>query len=219
MKKIFLLFVVSLSLVFCSDKIVGEGDVTMKSVAVPEGANTISVKSAMQLVLSDEVAEGELELWANENIHGYIDVLISDSKVEIDLESSNYKNLYIKVIASAEQFSSIKASGASSVVVKGTPVSHESYIISLSGVSSLDVETSLDVKDCNITMSGASEIYSNSFVSDDLTISISGASELTMGVNNSVSGTLSGASKLNYWGDASLAVETTGASKVSKITQ
>lgn len=201
----------------CSEKIKAEGEVTTEKVNVSASAAVITIESTMELILSDQIAEREIEITTNQNIHNYIEIVKEDNQINIQLDDNNYKNLNIEILASSKQFNNIKASGASTATVKGAELSFESYTLSLSGASSVNVEATLNTKDCNIIASGASTVESTLFTSENLIADLSGASTITMGVNKTISGELSGASIINYWGEATIDVNTSGASKINKV--
>lgn len=218
MQKLFLALMATLLITSCSEKIKAEGEVTTEKVNVSASAAAIRIESAMELILSDQIAEGEIEITTSENIHNYINVVVSNNKISIQLDNNNYKNINIKILASSKQFNSIKASGASTATVKGAELSFESYNISLSGKSSVNVETTLTTKDCNISASGSSSVESTLFTTDNLVVDLSGSSSVKMGVNSSIEGKLSGKSVVNYWGEAATVdVDGSGGSKIHKI--
>lgn len=217
MKNLFLALVATISLLSCSDKIEADGPMITAEIGVPISVTAISIKSTMKLTLSDEIAEGEIKITTNENILNYIDVVTSDEQIDIQLESNRYDGLDIQIVASAKQFSSIIASGASLVTVNGEAISFDSYSISLSGASEVNIEATLDTKSCSISTSGVSNVEGDNFSADALAVDLSGSSAVTMGINNSITGTLRGASTLNYWGEAASSAELNGASNINKI--
>ncbi len=214
---ILLAIITKLSLISCSETIKGEGPIINDKKEVSSKAKNISVEYAMNLILSDDLNEGEILITANENIHQYIFVRENDNYVKIELANNNYRDVNIYIEASAKQFSNISASGASKVSIEGESSSFDDYNISLSGASEVDLAAELNVNSCTIKASGASSVRSKNFSTDDLIVNLSGASKVTIGVNNSISGTLSGASAVRYWGNPNVTTKNSGASVVEKL--
>ncbi len=216
MNRVIIAFAMILSLVSCTNKIEPVGAIVTSKVDVDFNANKINIRSAMELTLTDDIAEGEIRIITNENIHNYIDVVVSGNEVIIDLENNNYKDLDVEILASSSQFNSIKASGASEVTIEGCDPEHDSLNIELSGASELDVENYIYVPECTVIASGASSIDAERLTVDNLEVNLSGASSVEIKANDTISGELSGASEIEYWGSPTLSVECSGASKIEK---
>ncbi len=216
-RKLFISIIVGFSLTSCLETIEAEGPLVREKNKVSTTVKKISVENAMNLTLSDELDEGEIFIIANENIHKYITVRKSDSQIKVELASNyNYRDVYVYIEASAKQFSDINASGASKVSIEGEELSFDNYSLSLSGASEVNVDADLSVKQCTVKASGASVVKGGYFLANVLFVDLSGASKVTMGVENLISGSLSGASTLRYWGNPKVTAKTTGASVVEE---
>ncbi len=235
MKKIAILAAVLLATISCTDKIEGEGVITTLQSDVNSSANEISVSNAITLKLSDQMPIGEISISAYENIHQYIVISNESDELTIELESGNYKDLYVEVVASSMQYNDIEASGASNVTIIGEAASFDNYTIELSGASefsgdlaitdllSIDLSGASNVNisgsaaRCEAELSGASKLYDTSFSCNTLDVDMSGSSKIQMSVSESISGELSGSSSLKYKGTPTVSVETSGASTVGSI--
>ncbi len=199
-------------------KIEAQGDITTKSVMLSSGVDDISVRSEMRLTLSEDVPAGEIRVITNENIHEYLKFSIDGDEIDIELKSGhNYKNLDIVIMANAQQFNSISASGSSKVQVYGEGLAYSDYDIDLSGSSSMSFHESISTKKASIELSGSSSLYGDMLSADDLFIDLSGSSKLVVKANISIAGTTSGSSKMEHKGSAHVGVISTGTSSVRKI--
>lgn len=204
----------SMAFASCEKKIDGNSPITTKNFEVSPSASQIQVQSTMQLILSNEMEEGEISIKANDNIHQYINVVKDNNEVAIELDQNNYSDLSIEVLVSSSQYNAIVASGASTVTMQSEPPVFEDFSVTLSGASKANLIGT--VEKFTAVASGASEFYGN-FTCDALIVDLSGASIVEATVNNSISGKLSGASKVKYRGDATVSVESTGASSVERL--
>ncbi len=217
-RKLFIATVGGFLLTSCIETIEAEGPMVREVKEISSTVENISIEYAMNLTLSDELEEGEIAIITNENIHQYINIRRSDKEIKIELaDIYNYRDVYIYIEASSKQFSGINASGASKVSIEGEGVSFDNYSITLSGASEVNVETDLIVKQCTIEASGASIVKGKDFLSKILFVDLSGASKVTMCVDDLIYGDLSGASILRYFGDPKDKTKTTGASVVEKL--
>jgi hypothetical protein len=106
----------------------------------------------------------------------------------------------------------LKLSGACNI--KG-PVKIEDLTLNLSGAST--VKISGTAENLNLTASGASDVKNYDFVTQNCVAKLSGASDVRITVNNSISGSASGASTLHYEGNPEKRdVVTSGASSISQ---
>jgi hypothetical protein len=106
----------------------------------------------------------------------------------------------------------IKLSGACDI--KG-PVKITDLTLDLSGAST--VKISGTAENVNLTASGASDIKNYDLVTQNCVAKLSGASDVRITVNNSISGSASGASTLHYEGNPDRReVATSGASSISQ---
>jgi len=138
----------------------------------------------------------------------------------------------LRAYISFKTIESIEASGASAVIITGT-LNGGSMLIKLSGASEIkghailnDVNLNLSgastakitgsAQNLNLTASGASDLKSYEFIVQNCLANLSGASDVAITINNSVSCSASGASILQYEGNPERKdVATSGASAVS----
>ncbi len=235
MKKVAILTAVLLASISCTDKIECEGEIITLQSDVTSSVNGISVNNAITLKLSDQMQPGEISISAYENIHQYIIISNESDALTIQLESGNYKDLYVEVVASSMQYNNIEASGACNITIVGEIASFDNYTLELSGASefsgdlaitdllSIDLSGASNVNisgnaaRCEAELSGASGLYDTSFSCNTLDVDVSGASKIQMSVNESISGEMRGASSLKYKGTPTVSVETSGASTVGSI--
>ena len=139
----------------------------------------------------------------------------------------------LKAYISFKTLESLEASGACDVNITGS-LNGNSLLIKLSGAC--DIEGAIKINDLalnlsgastvdlrgsaeniSITASGASDVKNYDLVTQNCVAKLSGASDVKITVNNSISGSASGASTLHYEGNpAKKDVVTSGASSVSQ---
>ncbi len=225
-------------MLFCSCEVIeGEGRITAQNYDVSDEITKIDISAALDLELVDYLAPGEIEIETYGNIFQYINVSTSSNQVAIWLDKKRYaSDLDIKIFASAAQYNSVEASGASRVKLTGNPTA-ATYEIDLSGASSfamssdfgyldlLEVEFSgasrAEIRgaaqECSVELSGASTVDGKDLLCEELFVQLSGASNLKIGVEKSAQGNLSGASRLYYKGNPVLDVETSGSSLIKEL--
>ncbi len=230
------LLLAAICMVSC-EEIEGEGAIKVKEYKLSTSISSIDVGSAIRLELSDDVAPGLVKIETYSNIFEYVNFKTDHDDVEIWMENKRYDNdVVVTVYASAAQYDSVEASGATRVTLVGE-IDSPTYEIDLSGASSFVmsgnfddmVELTIDasgaskaqvagsVSKCEVDASGASTIDARDLTCQYLDVELSGATDLTIGVSSAIEGELSGASTLYYSGDARVDVETTGASQIKKF--
>ncbi|MFI3321038.1 MAG: DUF2807 domain-containing protein [Rikenellaceae bacterium] len=240
MKKLFYAISLLSATIFsiACNKIKPEGNIVTETKEIATSISKIDVSNVMTLLLTDNVAIGEVVISAHENIYNdYLNVKTSDNELEIYLDSNNYSSdVDITIQVSSSQFSSIEASGASNATIEGLPAQFQDYEIELSGASrfkgeidcnTLGVEmsgasylnlTGTAAQTVAIDASGASSFDSTYLTTADLEVELSGASNVIISVTNSISGKLSGASTVNYLGSGvKVDVSTSGSSSVNNV--
>ena len=193
-----------------------------------EGAFTVYVE------FSD--TEESIEVEANDNLHQYIEVKKSGSALSIGFRDNiNISgSATLKAYVTTRNVKGYSASGASRFFVEDE-LSAEDVSIFLSGASQFTGEmftTNLNIElsgaslvqltgeaeSTNITASGASNIGSYGFSTDYLNVNFSGASMLTLTVNDKLDVTASGASIITYKGSGVINSQNlSGESKIFKV--
>lgn len=103
----------------------------------------------------------------------------------------------------------IKASGATQL-----DLSVDTRTLHIKGSGSMQGFVSGSTHNLNIDMSGASELNARDLVSRDAVIDVSGAADITLTANDSLTVEASGAATVNYYGRPAVNVKTSGASRV-----
>lgn len=208
----------------CSDRVWGDDTMAALNYEVLADVDAIEVQSEIKLQLSNDVEPGNLTITANSNIHKYITVSYPGDKILIEMESNNYRNVDVTVLASAAQYAAITASGAASVVKESAMGDFTDFDITLSGTSSFSGEVTVknrlslnlsgsssvaiegESDDCEINATGTSSVAGYDFSCDDLDVVLSGSSSVKMTVNETIEGEMSGTSQIDYRGSDSVQV-------------
>jgi Putative auto-transporter adhesin, head GIN domain len=157
-------------------------------------------------------------------------LVISYNNDHFRLSSGDKK---LRAYISFKTLESLEASGACDLVITGTLnatamliklsgacdikglVKIEDLTLNLSGAST--VKISGTAENLNLTASGASDVKNYDFVIQNCVAKLSGASDVSLTVNNSISASASGASTLHYEGNPDKKeVVTSGASSISQ---
>lgn len=201
------------------------------------GFNEISVSGGIDLYLSADDKE-TVVVSANDN--RYRDRIITrvvNNRLEIYFDNKGYvrwpDNMKMKAYVSFRSLQKLKASGSSDVFVNGI-IKSDKLELSLSGSSdfkgavqvndmvlnqsgSSDSRISGSAGSIKIDVSGASDVKAYEMVVDDCELEASGASDIQITVNKTLSARASGASDINYKGSGVIkVVKSSGASSVSK---
>jgi hypothetical protein len=201
------------------------------------GYNEISVSGGIDLYLSADDKE-TVVVSANDN--RYRDRIITrvvNNRLEIYFDNKGYvrwpDNMKMKAYVSFRALQKLKASGSSDVFVNGI-IKSDKLELNLSGSS--DFKGAVQVNDMvlnqsgssdsrisgtagsiKIDVSGASDVKAYEMVVDDCELEASGASDIQITVNKTLSARASGASDINYKGTGVIKeVKSSGASSVSK---
>lgn len=176
----------------------------------------IEADSAVMPYVVTEVKDRELKIY-NKDIIGFY----------------NFKNNKILVTITTPSILELESSGACDVTINDLKT--DMFKVSLSGACDLigsfecnvlDFESSGSsdsklrgkVKDCNIELSGASDIKAFDLEVDNLKIEGSGSSNVEINVQNSLDVELSGASELRYKGEPKyIKTDMSGVSNLTKI--
>jgi len=231
--------VLTLGLAACDDEeedaVRGSGSVVTEEMAFAdftavEAANAFAV----DITQSDSFS---VTIRVDDNILDLLDVSKDGDTLRIRLERgvSLRGDVTLEATITMPELDGLQLSGASDASVSGFRSSGQ-IDVRLSGASRLDgdleagsvkidasgasrVVVKGSATEMNIGASGASNLNLDDFVVDTAEVTLSGASEATVNVQDRIDRVdVSGASRLRYRGDPSLAdVHTSGASSVDKI--
>jgi len=212
----------------------GSGDVMTIDVPV-EGFSRLVVSHSFEV----NVTVGErpsLTLRIDDNVEPNLSVGVEDDVLRIGLQPrTNVSNATLEADVTVTSLEALEGSGAVNIHLL-TPLSAAEFDLQLSGASEVDgpvefgsmtgvmsgaSEASLSgrVGTMDIEASGASDLSMLDLEIDVLRISLSGASNAEVTVNDSIEASLSGASSLGYRGDPEVnTVDISGASSVGRIT-
>lgn len=165
--------------------------------------------------IKSEIRNGVLHIWYDSELKWSrgdkkLRAYISFKKIE-SLEASGACDLKINETFNSENLG-LKLSGACNIsgVIKITNMSMD-----LSGASTVKITGHVD--NLKIESSGASDIKNYDLVVENCIARISGASDVKITVNNSISASASGASSMHYRGNPEKRdVATSGASSISQ---
>jgi len=157
-------------------------------------------------VLNISYNGGAFRFSSNRKLRAYISFKTLES-----LEASGACGILINGSFKVNTFK-IKLTGASDI--KGN-VTIDNFIIDLSGASTVKVNG--NVQNLKINASGASDVKNYDLITDNCEATLSGASDVRITINKSISAKASGASSLYYKGNPERKdIETSGASNISQ---
>ena len=220
--------------VFDND-VVPSNNVTTNQYAY-SGYDGIDASNAFSVYVSFSDTEESIEIEANDNLHQYIRVKLENGTLVIEIEDnvSVRGNATLNAFITTNSVSDFEGSGAIRFIVED-PVNENDIMIDLSGASTFSGEFNtnnlytdlsgasiLDVRgyaeNANMEASGASIIKNDGLVIDYLKTDLSGASNVTITVNEEIDVEASGASILRYKGDAVITYQDlSGASSIQKM--
>lgn len=157
-KSLLALFVAS-SLIFtaCDSKIHLDSTITTEKDSFSANAETLEIRGAVEAILSNDIAPGNVEISANSNLHPYIRVESVGTSVIICLDDDVRTTSKMTLIAklSAKQFSEFYVSGASSVTALDS-LKNLDYELNISGAS--EFEADFSTQEFEADLSGASKL-------------------------------------------------------------
>jgi hypothetical protein len=236
MKLIFiLLFTYGCSTVFGQQTVINDKNAEVRTVTDFSG---IQVLGAIEVYLSQADGYALAVSGATAEYRDNIITKVRNGILVISYKSDRFHlnggDKRLRAYISFKTIESIQASGASAVIITGA-LNGGSMLIKLSGASEIkghailnDVNINLSgastakitgsAQNLNLTASGASDLKSYDFVVQNCVANLSGASDVSITINNSVSCSATGASMLQYEGSPERKeVATSGASAVSHI--
>lgn len=228
-----LLFTLICSRIFAQQTVINDKNAAVRSVTTFSG---IKVSGGIDVFLSQgdsyALAVSAAEDKYRDNIITEVTngvLVISYNNDHIHLNSADKK---LRVYVSFASLESLEASGACDVIITGTlsvnsiliklsgacdiqgPVKIEDLTLNLSGASTVNISGT--AQNLNLSASGASDVKNYDFVIQNCVAKLSGASDVRITINNSISGSASGASTLHYEGNPDKKdVVTSGASSIS----
>lgn len=235
MKSIFIFIFAAICLpVFAQETVINDKNAEVRNVSVFSG---IKVSGGIDVYLSQDNSYS-LAVSASET--KYRDNIITEVKNGILFISYNSDRIKfssgdkrLRAYVSFKALESLEASGACDVIITNTlnagsmliklsgacdikgPVKIDDLTLNLSGAST--VKISGTAQNLNLTASGASDLKNYDFVIQNCVAKLSGASDVRITVNGSISGSASGASTLHYEGNPDKKdVVTSGASSISQ---
>jgi Putative auto-transporter adhesin, head GIN domain len=236
MKKITIVFLLlSIMLVSNAQKVwVNDADAEIRSIT--GSFNSIKVSGGIDIFLSQGDDESLAVSASKQEYKQYLKTVITNNVLEIYYDGSNGwngNNKKLKVYIAFKNLEKIKASGASDVQVAGA-IEVPNLVIECSGASDfkgavkvqylkLELSGASDAKinglatEVTIASSGASDVKGYDLIVDTCTAKASGASDINITVNKSISANASGASDIYYKGNATIADSvSSGASTIAK---
>lgn len=197
--------------------------------------SSIKVSGGIDVYLSQSTENAVAVSASDESDRDYIKTEVRDGVLNIYYDSRSFKlirNRQLRAYVSFRTLESIEGSGATDFIISGT-FSGNSVKIRLSGASDMkgmidftNAEVDLSgastmkisgkIQNLKIEASGASDLKNYDLVVDNCIAQLSGASDIKITVNKSISAKASGASNLDYQGNAERRdVSSSGASNIS----
>lgn len=233
MKYFFLLLISALAMNSFGQTVINDKNVEVRNIGAFSG---IKVSGGIDIYLSQSndyaLAVSASDDKFRDNIKAEIDngiLVLSYSGGALKFNSDRKLRAYI----SFKILQSIEASGASDIFINETlksnslrmslsgasdikgKVAIENLILDISGASTVKINGS--VTNLKLEASGASDLKNYSLVADNCIANISGASDIRITVNKSISAKASGASSLYYKGNPDRKdISTSGASNITE---
>lgn len=189
------------------DIYLSQGDDYAMAVSASEIKYRNNIKTTIDNgILSIYYEGGSVSFYGKRNLRVYLSFKTLES-----IESSGACNVIINKTLSTNDLK-LKFSGASEM--KGT-LKSANVSLKMSGASTLRIDGKID--NLRLEASGASDMKNFDLVTDNCIVKLSGASDIKITVNNSLSVNASGASELNYKGNpGNKDINVSGASSVSR---
>lgn len=217
----------------CAQKVISDKNIEIRSV---QPFNGIKISGGIDVYISQD-KEYALGVSASEKKYrDNIITTVKDGILNIYYDDNSFsfnerKNL--RVYVSFKTLESLEASGASDVSINNV-LNSENLKLVLSGASDISGKINIQnmvidmsgasiakidgkIKNLKITASGASDLKNYNLVVDNCISKLSGASDLKLTVNSSLTVKASGASSFRYKGNPTVKeISESGASNVSK---
>jgi len=232
----YIIAVLTSSCVGFNEKSVKLSGVTKVSTKEVSAFDKVDVSGAIDVIVNIG-NKSEVVIEADSAIMPYVVTEVKDRELRIYNKDIigfyNFKNNKILVTITTPSILELESSGACDVTINDLKT--DMFKVSLSGACDLigsfecnvlDFESSGSsdsklrgkVKNCNIELSGASDIKALDLEVDSLKIEGSGSSNVEITVQNSLDVELSGASELRYKGEPKyIKTDMSGVSKLTKI--
>ena len=213
-----------------NDSINGSGDIETVEMDYTDFTE-VSISNAIRATVTRDDSFSAV-ISVDDNIEEYLNTRMVDDRLEIYLDRGHhYRNITVEADITLPLLEGLSLSGASRAEVSGFMSDHD-LDIKLSGASRLSgtivaVDADFDIsgasrleldgvgENLKVKASGASDVDLRDFVSEDVDISLSGASKGTINLNGTLDANLSGASELRYYGSPTMGdIDTSGASKI-----
>jgi hypothetical protein len=235
MKPLFIfIFTVICSHVFAQQMVINDKNAEVRNVTPFSG---IKVSGGINVYLSQSDSYSLAVSASDIKYRDNITTEVRDGILVIAYTNDHFRLAYgdkkLRAYISFKTLESLEASGACDVMINGTlnagtmliklsgacdikgPVKIENLTLNLSGAST--VKISGYAQNLNLTASGASDVKNYDLVTENCVANLSGASDVRITVNNSISASASGASSLHYEGNPDKRnVATSGASSISQ---
>ena len=232
MKYILSAFIMVMSISANCQQVFHDADAEVRKVG---SFTSVEVSSAIELQLSQGSEDAVAVSAEGKENAGAIKTEVKNGVLKIWQEQTNWfgKNKRMRAYVSAKSLNGISANGASQVSVNGElncsslfirmsgasdfkgDVKAVSLLIELSGAS--DINLTGRTTDLKVRASGASHFKGYDLMADNCSIDASGASDVKLTANKSISAEASGASDVYYKGAGKEGkIRSSGASSISK---
>lgn len=146
----------------------------------------------------------------------YLDLIITrveNGTLIVEMKRNDYNNIEAKLFLKMETLESLQTSGANKINIKN--IDTERFRMSSSGAGNITMAGKAE--SALFDFSGATAFEGEDFKVGDISISASGASNVTVYASGSIEGEVSGVAKLNYYGNpSSVNIDNSGLSSVKK---
>ena len=220
----------------CKDKIVGSGNVTTQTIATAD-YDQIALTGSMDVHLIPGT-EGQIEVTAEDNLHQYINIAVTNGTLNIGKKSgaSLTTNREIYVTVPFQSLSGVRIEGSGDIDTQGAENIIRASTFKASVTGSGDINLKLEVTEkveANITgsgdiaLSGSTESLqvlidgSGDFEGFDLsannaTVTISGSGDAEVMAKTSLRAIISGSGDIAYKGSPTITRNITGSVRITR---
>lgn len=214
----------------CERTIEGSGPVRRSELALDQ-FNEITVKGSLRIVL--EYGEPRLIIETNENLHQYIKYAIEKERLTLHTGRYNLRAEKLDITVRFNELEEIDISGWCDLISKGTVKSNnltlkitggghsqlkiesDEFNLNVSGAATSDIKGK--ARSGDIDISGAARINASDLLLQEAIVSVSGAADLSLNVEQALDLDISGAAHVDYRGNPSVDQNVSGGAQVNQV--
>jgi hypothetical protein len=191
----------------------GSGNLTTKTMDFNDFTN-VDVGGGFKVEITQSSLYS-IRITADNNTFDYIDAYKTDDTLTIGLRSGySYRDVTLKADITMPDLYAVTLSGGTQGKAKEFTSTHD-FNLELSGGSTIELEGA--ASNLNLDASGGSRSDLSDFPVHNATVQLSGGSQATINLNDTLNANLSGGSQLQYIGTPTMGnINTSGGSTITK---